>query len=114
MSVDYHKKRFHAVQNEDGDVGAGTIFYYQQDGNLVWAEYAGGEVVKGHLIALADDSGCLDMRYQHLSKDGQLKTGVCSSRPEILPDGRLRVHERWRWTCGDGAEGESIIEEIKE
>jgi len=39
-------------------------------------------------------------------------TGVCRSTPELLPDGRIRLHEKWQWTCGDRASGESIIEEI--
>jgi hypothetical protein len=40
-------------------------------------------------------------------------TGTCISTPEILPDGRLRLHESWRWTSGDGSSGESAIEEVR-
>ena len=39
-------------------------------------------------------------------------TGECHSVPEILPDGRYRLREKWRWTCGDGSSGESVIEEL--
>jgi hypothetical protein len=39
-------------------------------------------------------------------------TGRCVSTPEILNDGRLRLHEKWHWTCSDFSEGESIVEEI--
>ncbi len=53
------------------------------------------------------------MRYQHVNRDGELMTGHCRSTPELLPDGRLRLHESWQWTSGDGSRGESIIEEIK-
>ncbi len=34
-------------------------------------------------------------------------------RPEILPDGRLRLHEHWEWTNGAQGRGESIIEEVR-
>jgi hypothetical protein len=34
--------------------------------------------------------------------------------PRIDYDGRLRLHERWQWTSGDGASGESVIEEVRE
>ena len=53
-----------------------------------------------------------DMRYQHLNTAGELMTGVCISTPEILPDGGIRLHEKWRWTSGDLSEGSSVIEEI--
>ena len=39
-------------------------------------------------------------------------TGRCASTPEVLADGRLRLHERWQWTCGGEEEGESTVEEV--
>jgi len=59
-----------------------------------------------------DAEGRLDMRYQHLGADGAFKTGRCQSRPELLPDGRVRLHERWRWTEGAEGDGQSTVEEI--
>ena len=100
--IDYDNKRFRSVQNsETGEVGAETVFQYHQKGDLVWAEYSGGEIVFGTLIAKCDADGVLDMRYQHLNKKGELMTGVCTSTPKLLDDGRVRLHERWRWTCGE-------------
>jgi hypothetical protein len=61
-----------------------------------------------------DAAGRLDMRYGHVGADGALRTGECRSEPERLPDGRLRLHERWRWTSGDGSAGASVVEEIAE
>lgn len=72
----------------------------------------GGAIVFGTLIAKCDKAGNLEMRYQQLNLDGNLMTGKCASTPEILADGRIRLHEKWQWTCGDFSEGESIIEEI--
>jgi hypothetical protein len=111
--VNYDGKTFRSIENSpSGEVGADTLFHYQQSGNIVWAEYSGGEIVRGHLIATADDNGVLDMRYQHVNKGGELMTGVCTSTPETLADGRIRLHEKWQWTCGDHSSGESIVEEI--
>jgi hypothetical protein len=113
MPIDYHDRRFRPVVNTDnGEVSADTAFHYRQAGDVVWATYEGGPVRFGTLVAKADADGCLDMRYAHVNSDGQLMTGVCRSTPELLPDGRLRLHERWRWTSGDGSQGESTIEEI--
>ena len=111
----YNQRRFQSVSNAaNGEVGAETLFHYHQEGALVWAEYRGGAIVYGTLIAQADAQGCLEMRYQHLNADGQLMTGRCHSTPEVLPDGRLRLHEQWQWTCGDCSSGQSIVEEIRD
>lgn len=109
----YHNKRFRPVAStENGEVSGDTIFHYRQNGNIVTAEYAGGSIVRGHLIALVDDNGCLDMHYHQVNDKGELHTGICHSTPEILSDGRIRLHETWQWTSGDGSSGTSIVEEV--
>ena len=113
--MNYEGRVFRSVANSDGgDVGEGTTFHYHQHGDLVWATYAGGAVKFGTLLATVDVAGNLDMRYQHVSADGDFKTGRCQSRPESLPDGRLRLHEEWEWTGGAEGKGASIIEEVLE
>jgi hypothetical protein len=113
MKLNYDGRRFASVGNSPGgEVGKDTIFHYHQNGDVVWAEYSGGDIRSGQLIAICDDNGILDMRYQHINRRGELKTGKCRSTPEVLGDGRLRLHERWEWTCDDISSGESLIEEI--
>ncbi|UNI17051.1 hypothetical protein JDV02_003431 [Purpureocillium takamizusanense] len=149
MSISYDGKTFRSTSNTaNGEVGAETTFHYHQDGDIVWAEYAGGSVVRGSLVAVVvrrrtgtgtgtgtaaaaaataaavaaadEDEGrgdgegeSLDMRYHHVNREGQLMTGRCVSRPEVLPDGRLRMHETWRWTSGDESSGVSVVEEVR-
>lgn len=113
MKINYDKRIFKSVSNsETGEVSAETVFHYHQKDDLVWAEYAGGEIVFGQLIAkvLPDDS--LEMRYQHLNRQGELMTGKCASKPEILENGKIRFWEKWQWTSGDFSSGESIVEEV--
>ena len=75
--INYHNKTFRSVSNSgNGDVGSETFFYYQQQDYIVTAHYSGGSVVKGHLIAIVDEAGRLNMRYQHVNTDGQLMTGL--------------------------------------
>lgn len=113
MTINYDARTFASVRNSAaGEVGAGTVFHYHQNENFVWADYSGGEIVRGHLIALCGDDGSLEMRYHHVNKKGELMTGICTSTPETLPDGRVRLHEKWHWSCGDNSTGESIIEEV--
>lgn len=113
MQLNYDKRVFKSVSNsETGEVSNETTFYYRQKDNLVRAEYSGGAIVFGTLIAKVLENGVLEMRYQHLSRDDELMTGKCLSTPEILTDGRIRLHEKWQWTSGDLSAGESIVEEI--
>jgi hypothetical protein len=113
--INYDNRRFASVSNSaNGEVSAATVFEYHQDGTLVWATYSGGSIVFGTLMAKVDEQDCLDMRYQHLNAASELMTGRCHSTPEVLPDGRLRLHEQWQWTSGDGSAGTSVIEEIQD
>jgi hypothetical protein len=110
---EYDGRIFRSVANSNGgDVNGETTFHYHQKNDIVWATYVGGSVLFGTLLARVDAFGNLDMRYQHISVNGTFKSGQCQSRPERLHDGRLRLHERWRWSDGAEGHGTSIIEEI--
>jgi len=112
--INYDGREFVPVQNsKSGEVSAKTVFQYHQKGDLVWAEYEGGEIVFGNLIAKVSGNDALEMRYQHVNRQGALMTGICHSTPEILADGRIRLYENWQWTSGDSSRGNSIIEETK-
>jgi len=102
-----------SINTPNGDCDAETRFHYRQQGARVWATYQGGRVQFGSLVAIGDPQGRLDMRYQHVDTTGRLRTGTCRATPEVLPDGRLRLHESWQWTNGDLSEGHSVVEEIK-
>ena len=112
--INYDNRKFASVQNsETSEVSSDTIFHYHQKGDLVWADYEGGEIVFGNLIAKVLENDSLEMRYQHLNRRGELTTGVCQSTPGILENGRIRLHEKWQWTSGDCFTGESIVLEVR-
>jgi len=114
MTINFDGRVFRSISNSDGgDVDEDTTFHYHQQVDLVWATYSGGSVRLGTLIAKLGGDGRLDMRYQHVGADGAFKSGRCQSRAELLPDGRLRLHEQWRWTDGADGEGDSVVEEIR-
>jgi hypothetical protein len=92
-----------------GDVDDRTRFRYRQDGDVVWADYAGGTVVRGHLVGLRRGSR-LDFRYVHLDTDGQTAAGRCATTVERVGD-RLRLHEEWHWESRPGS-GTSVLDEI--
>lgn len=111
--MNYNDRKFRLISNtNNGDTSEQTIFHYKQLGNILTCEYSGGQIIKGHLIARVDDAGNIDMRYHHINRKGELMTGVCNSKPEILPNGKIRLIEDWQWTSGDRSKGHSILEEI--
>lgn len=114
----YANKIFRSQSNtSNGEVSASTTFRYNQDAqnpHIVWAEYSGGSITRGFLIATVQEDQSLDARYQHVNEDGELRTGMCRSVPEVLEDGRVRLNEKWKWTSGDGSSGESVVEEVRE
>lgn len=109
----YHNKIFRGISNTaNGEVGTATEFHYRQRGDVLWATYSGGGIRWGTMTGLVGADGCLSFAYQHVNENGEIMTGRCLSRPEVLPDGRIRLHESWRWTSGDGSSGESVVEEV--
>lgn len=112
--MNYNGKKFRPIQNtENGETSEETVFHYMQDGNILTSSYSGGKIKQGHLIGIVDDDGNIDMRYHQVNVDHELMTGRCLSKPEVLDDGRIRLHESWQWTSGDQSTGTSIIEEIQ-
>ncbi len=110
--INYDGKVFIPQSNtENGEVDEDTIFHYFQENDLFWAEYSGGEVLKGHMIGTVDENGELDFHYQHLNKDRQLRIGKCHSIPRILENGKIALREKWQWMNGDLSSGESLVVE---
>ncbi|MDQ0984000.1 hypothetical protein [Streptomyces sp. V2I9] len=93
-----------------GQVGTRTRFAYHEEGGRIWAEYAGGDVIRGHLVGTRDGDA-LDFRYVQLEQDGSTSSGHCLSTVVDLPDGRVRLEERWAWESREGS-GTSVVEEL--
>ncbi|WP_437917716.1 n-acetylglutamate synthase [Sphingobacterium sp. LRF_L2] len=111
--INYNNKTFAPVQNShNGETSSQTRFHYKQTGNILTAYYEGGKISAGHLIGLVGEEGEIDMRYHQVNTEGQIMTGICQSKPEILENGKIRLHEQWQWTSGDLSQGQSIIEEL--
>jgi hypothetical protein len=110
--INYNDKIFRPVVNsENGETSNDTVFIYKQIGNILTSEYSGGKIINGHLIGLVNENGEIEMRYHQVNQKGELMTGICKSKPEILENGKIRLHETWQWTSGDKSKGQSIIQE---
>ena len=125
--INYEGKRFRAVTDDPGSdappaaaggsptVGPGVsscLATYHQDGDLVWAEFAGGEVRRGSLAGTCDPEGTLDFAYCMVLRDGGVISGRSVNTPQVLADGRIRLHERWERYGPHSARGISYMEEV--
>ncbi|MFD3378121.1 MULTISPECIES: hypothetical protein [unclassified Streptomyces] len=93
-----------------GQVGTRTRFAYHEKDGEIWAEYAGGDVVRGHLVGTREGDR-LDFRYVQLKVDGTTSSGHCVSLVVELTDGRVRLEETWEWESQEGS-GTSVVEEV--
>jgi hypothetical protein len=111
-TMNYNQKKFRPISNsENGETSNETLFQYKQVGNILTSEYSGGKIKSGHLIGLVDNAGNINMRYHQVNENDELMTGICISKPEILENGKIRLHENWEWTSGNKSKGTSIMEE---
>jgi hypothetical protein len=111
--INYNGLNFVSIENtENGEVSSKTFFEYKQEGHIISAIYSGGEIVQGTLIGIVKENGCLEFRYNHVNSRDEIRGGKCVSTPEILPDGRIRLYEKWKWLDAEATEGSSIIEEV--
>jgi len=111
--LNYNNRTFRPISNsENGEVSDDKMFHYKQVGNVLTCEYARKNATKGHLIGLVDSEGNIEMRYHPLNAKVEWMTGVCFSNPEIMKNGKIRLHETWQWTSGDLSKGSSVLEEV--
>lgn len=108
----YDGKRFRSAAAETAAGGNVPVGHYHQAGDLVWAEFFGGKVVRGSLVGTCDQTGVLSLAYCQVLASGEVVAGECTSTPELLPDGRIRLREEWRRHGAAGGSGVSYIEEM--
>ena len=110
--MNYNDKKYRPISNtENRETSNESLFFFFLVGNILTSEYSGGKIKYGHLIGLVDHLGNIEMSYHQLNDKDELMTGICKSIPEILENGKIRLHESWKWTSGDKSEGNSVIEE---
>lgn len=113
MNINLNNKKFTSQSNSsNGEVSNDTIFNYHQQEEMIWAEYSGGQILKGNLIGKIIDNH-LEFVYQHININQEIMTGKCKSYPEANSSGEIILKEFWQWTCRDQSKGNSILIEIK-
>jgi hypothetical protein len=106
--IDYNGRRFRSTAHGDAEA---ALALYRQDGDLVWADFAGGNVRRGSLTGVCASDGTLEFAYTMVLTGGDVVAGRCRSTPEVLDDGRIRLQETWERYGAHAASGVSTIEE---
>jgi hypothetical protein len=106
--IDLHNKTFLLVENsKKGTVNSETQFHYSQKGQLVTAEYYGGPIVYGKIIALLKND-TLDMLYQCLTTDNELKTGKAMGKITFTENNKMKMKLNWQWLDKTKEKGTSV------
>lgn len=109
--ISFDGRTLAGVENDEGgEVGADTVFHFEQTGDRIYANYSGGDIVNGHLVGTFDGDQW-DIRYVQINTDNETATGHSVGDVELLADGRIRVEDEWEWESKPGT-GQSIHEEI--
>jgi hypothetical protein len=110
---DFNNKRFALIQNSDnGEVNTETVFEYKQDNNLVTADYYGGTIRYGKIIAeLKGDE--LNMLYSCLTTSNELKAGKALAKISFNENKKMKLSLDWEWLTNGNQKGKSEYIEIE-
>jgi len=105
--IDYDGRRFRKLGAADG-----VAARYHQDGDLVWVDFAGGEVRRGTISGLCARDGSLRLAYTMVLTGGEVIAGHSVNTPERDPQGRLLLREEWERYGPHAGTGVSYLVEI--
>jgi hypothetical protein len=106
--INYDGRRFRPV----GHGADAPVATYRQRDDLLWADFSGGNARRGSLTGVCTPDGRLRFAYTMVLDGGEIISGYCESTPEVLADGRIRLHETWQRYGANATSGTSQIEEV--
>ena len=95
--IDFNNKTFVLLDNsENGTADSQTLFKYSQENDLVTANYYGGSIRKGNIIARLMGRQ-LHMLYQCLTMENELKAGKATADISIDSNNKIQLKLQWQW-----------------
>ncbi len=107
-----NNKRFITIENKKGISSNETIFFYSQYKNIITGTYKGGEIEEGLIVGKQIDNSRVELLFQCLTKDGNLKAGESKGIISKNKSGKLELKFEWNWLNGDLSGGTSAYIEI--
>lgn len=105
--INYDGRLFRKVGGGDGAVAR-----YHQNDDLVWADFAGGQVRRGTVTGTCGADGILRLAYAMVLAGGEVISGHTVNIPEQDASGRVRLREQWMRYGQHAATGVSYLEEV--
>lgn len=110
--INFNDKRFVLVDNaKNGAVTSATIFEYKQDGDLVTADYHGGIINYGKIIARIEGEKLI-MLYQCITKENEMKAGKAIAEISLTDNDKIKLTLDWQWLTDDMTTGTSEYIEL--
>lgn len=107
-TIDFNNKSFALISNsEEGKVTDETIFEYKQNGNLVTADYQGGSILYGKIIAVLEGN-YLNMLYQCVTMESKLMAGKAKAQISLNENNKIKLVLNWEWLDDGKEKGISI------
>lgn len=111
-NIDFNHKKFVLLENsKTGIVTSATIFEYKQDGDLVTADYRGGIIKYGKIIARIEGEKLI-MLYQCITKENEMKAGKAIAEISLTDNDKIKLTSDWQWLTDDLATGTSEYIEL--
>ncbi|WP_396602096.1 hypothetical protein [Algibacter sp. R77976] len=93
----FNNKTFSLLENSvNGKVNSETLFKYKQEGNLVTADYSGGTIKYGKIIANLSNN-TLHMLYQCITTENELKAGKAIAEISLAKNKKIKLKLNWEW-----------------
>lgn len=92
----------------NGVVNRDTLFFFNQHDDHLFANYAGGKILKGFLVGKVKGS-TLKFAYCQVQSDGTLDHGE-SIAELVIHEGKIRLVEHFEWGSRPGERGTNIFE----
>ena len=97
QKFNFNNKIFSLIENsEQGQVDSNTTFKYKQEDNLVTANYFGGTIKYGKIIAILKNDE-LNMLYQCITLKNELKAGKAIAKISLTGNNKIKLTLNWQW-----------------
>lgn len=108
--ISFDRLRMNVVETAtNGAVNEQTIFYFQQNCNIVSARYCGGGVKRGFLAGKTKNR-ILEFNYAQQHDDGNIHGGKSYCKLILEGDSIVGLVEYFKWESGEGRNVFKVID----
>ena len=112
MKINFNNKKFALIENsKTGKVNSETLFKFKQSDDVVTADYFGGTIKYGKIIANFTEKK-LTLLYQCITQKNELKAGKAIAEISLTEKDKIKLKLDWQWLTHDQSTGKSEYLEI--